>query len=78
MGYWNYRVFKKVWPSGDVELSIRETHYPDGADPAQPTLQGLGYSASPFSPGGETLDELEDDLKKMLEALQKPILEPQE
>ena len=75
---WNYRVFKKVWPSGEIEFSIRETYYPDGADPAQTTMHKLGYTASPARPSGETLDELEDDLKKMLDALQKPILEPEE
>ena len=75
MGFWNYRVFIETHPSGEQELSIRETHYPDGADPAQATVKGLAYSRNPSPPGGETLAELEDSLRLMLEALRKPVLE---
>jgi hypothetical protein len=70
----NYRVFQKNHPSGKQELSIRKTHYPDGADPAQATTNGLVFSIPPSAPVANTLAELEDSLKKMLEALRKPVL----
>ena len=75
MGFWNYRVFVETYPNGEQEFSIRETHYPSIADPAQATVKGLAYSRNPSPPGGETLAELEDSLKLMLKALQKPVLE---
>ena len=70
----NHRVFQTNHPSGKQELSIRKTHYPDGADPAQATTNGLVFSISPSAPMANTLAELKDELELMLEALRKPVL----
>ena len=75
MGFWNYRVIRSEYSGSADWYTIREVHYPDGADPAQATVKGLAYSRNPSPPGGETLAELEDSLRLMLEALRKPVLE---
>ena len=62
MTHWNHRVFK------DKDgYSIRETFYKDG----KPHL----WSAEPEAPFGETLDELKEDLKRMLGATEQPVIE---
>ena len=61
MSYWNYRVVEK-----DGFYGIHEAYYDDD----KPT----SITQNEMSPHGETLDELKDDVKKHLEALDKPIL----
>lgn len=72
--FWNYRVIRAEYRSRTDLYTIREVHYPDGADPAQATIEGLAYSEHPSQPMGDTLAELEDSLRLMLGALQKPVL----
>lgn len=66
MGTWEYRVFRSRYSlEGGIETSytVREFYY-------EPT----GWS-SPTWPVGETLDELRDDLKAMVRALDKPVID---
>jgi hypothetical protein len=74
MGFWNYRVIRETYHSSADWYTIREVHYPDGADPAQATVKGLAYSSHPRQPGGDTLADLKDELERMLEALRRPVL----
>lgn len=73
MSYWNYRVVRKVYPPGiDGErehvLGIHEVYYDDDGKPEMVTENRMDAH-------GETLDELRTDLRWMMEALDKPVLE---
>jgi len=66
---WNYRVMRTGEPTdfGDGQYGIYEVHYKDG--------KAESYSVEPIEPYGETLDELRDDLKRMLMALERPLFD---
>lgn len=66
MNTWNYRVVK----SKDGEDDWYQIHsaYYDNSE-----LTGL--SANGASPCGNTIEQLRNDLQKMLDALDKPIIE---
>jgi hypothetical protein len=68
---WNYRVMKKELTGDfgytDVEYAIYEVHYKDGKVTA--------YSSEPISPMGETPEELREDLKRMMMALERPLFD---
>lgn len=59
---WNYRVMCR-----NGELSIYEVYYRDDG-----TIEG--YSAAPTFPAGETVEELSENCRQYLSALEKPIL----
>ena len=68
--HWNYRIIRKEseheimgkW----VRFGIHEVYYSDG----KPSM----CSVDAMEPHGETLDELKEDLKHFLAALDKPVL----
>ena len=62
---WNYRVVRRI-VGGEVTFGIHEVYY-DGDRPKTTT-------ECPIDPYGETLEELKDDLDRMREALDKPVL----
>lgn len=66
MGHWNYRVTydDDVLP----HYEVREVYYDDDGAVA-------GWTEQPMAPFGENLDELRDDLAKMQEALNRPVLD---
>jgi hypothetical protein len=68
---WNYRVMRRELTSDlgftDVKYSIHEVHYKDG--------KAVAYSSEPMNPMGDTLEELREDLKRMLMALERPIFD---
>lgn len=74
---WNYRVIlKRHLPTagcieGEDELAIHEVYYEDR--PRDDEIKA--WSQDPIAAHGETLEELRDDLGRMLDALDKPILE---
>ena len=63
---WDYRVIKH-----DGMFTIHEVYYND-----------KGYitsiSKDPMGPSGDTLEELKDDMKYFLQALDMPVLEKEE
>ena len=59
---WNYRLFK----GDENNLSIHEVYYHQG----EPSL----YTENPVAPFGESVDEIKEDLEKMLLSFNKPIL----
>lgn len=67
---WNYRVIKKEL-SGEfestVQYAIHEVHYKDG--------KAVAYTSDPISPLGETPEELREDLKRMMMALERPLFD---
>ncbi len=69
--YWNYRVIGDSAPTGggDFEdvLTIHEVYYDSNDAPHS-------WSADPMWPQGESLDGLRAELNRMLEALDKPII----
>lgn len=70
---WSYRVIRhvdsrhSVAPAKQVGFSIREVYY-DDEDRMNATTK------DPSSPYGDTLEELRNDLKHMLEALDAPVV----
>ena len=76
---WNHRVVRRELPAAEAgaadathEYSIREAYYGLGGDP-----QSVSWTANPIAPYGESLEGLRWVLEKMLEALDKPILDEQ-
>ncbi len=68
---WNYRVMKRELTGEfgytDIEYTIHEVHYTDG--------KAVGYSTDPMYPMGDTPEELREDLKRMLMALERPLFD---
>lgn len=65
---WNYRVMTL---NRGESYGIHEVYYDDKGCPN-------AYTENDMKPFGENIDELRNDLKWMLAALDKPILTPQE
>lgn len=66
MTTWNYRVFQVKKADENLYYEIRETFYDENV-PGSTTASGC-------YPYGESLEELQDDLAKMAEALKRPVL----
>lgn len=67
MSTWNNRVIRKVYEH-ETQLGIHEVFYNDEGNPYLVTVNAVGVV-------GDTLEELEQTLKWMMEALGEPILE---
>jgi len=68
MGYWNYRVIKKHHQETDTyAYQVHEVYYKKSG-------KIEGWSESPVSPMGETLNELRGDIQSFSKAFQKPVL----
>jgi hypothetical protein len=66
---WNHRVMKRVEFDGDDDwYQIHEVYYNSKQEPGSWTKEGI-------TPGGNTLEELRDELTRMLEATEKEILD---
>ena len=63
---WNYRLVKTVHASGDAEYHVCEMYYDEKGN--------IESWSDPIPPYGETPEELEDDLRRMLGALSRPVL----
>lgn len=75
---------------GEVEMeedfTIREVYYNDRDENPQPAIHGIqpvtyggdavvAWATEPSYPLGNTVDELRDDLTRMLEALGRPVID---
>jgi hypothetical protein len=70
MSYWNYRIIFKpdpVNPDREGSYEIHEVYYDDN-DKID------GWTVDAIASFGETIEDLNDDLKYMLEALDRPVL----
>lgn len=66
---WNHRVMKHDKADGDDDwYQIHEVYYDSKRKPESWTVEGI-------APGGNTLEDLRDELLKMLEATEKEILD---
>ena len=66
---WNHRVMKHKEADGDDDwYQIHEVYYNSKRKPKSWTVEGI-------APGGNTLEDLRDELLKMLEATEKEILD---
>lgn len=82
---WNYRVVERDLPGGISEFFIAEVYYREGKPHSYvgyfneefftQTVQGVVKHMSPW---GSSVSELEEDLKKMVEAFQRPVLQYRE
>tara|TARA_B110000027_G_scaffold118668_1_gene130844 strand:- start:956 stop:1180 length:225 start_codon:yes stop_codon:yes gene_type:complete len=67
---WNHRVMKHDKADGDDDwYQIHEVYYDDS------TRQPESWTVEGIAPGGYTLEDLRDELLKMLEATEKEILD---
>lgn len=66
---WNYRVVRYDDKDGERRFAIREAYYGGPGD--IPDM----ITAEDMPPGGEDVQELEADLRRMLDALQKPVID---
>ena len=66
MGHWNYRVIKTKDGEDDY-YQVHSCYYTDNK------LDGT--SVEPAKAAGNTLEELRADLQRMLDALDKPIID---
>lgn len=68
---WNYRVLRRSWLhiNGDVEhtFAIHEVYYNDDGVPNS-------CSKDSIEPHGESMEELQKDFRRQLEAFSKPVL----
>jgi len=71
MSHWNHRVFKQV-TEHEVWYEIHEAYYED--DKKIPEM----WTENAIAPGGETIEELKAELKRMIKCLDKPILMEEE
>ena len=62
---WNYRVTKTATDEGDW-FQVREVYYLDG---------GTGWTRDEIAADGQSVEEVRDVLKRMLEACDKPVLD---
>jgi hypothetical protein len=68
MSHWNYRVFSHPGSLGNDEwYDIREVFYDDSGHPEGTTMEAC-------HPCGDSLEDIENDLKYMMQALKKPVL----
>lgn len=67
MTHWNYRVVRQVTESGAVVYEIRDFYYGDNG--------GLSWGVAPVAPYGETLEELDDDVRAIIRSLSEPVLD---
>ena len=65
MSHWNHRVTRSTTDAGTV-YEIREVYY---------IGDRIGWTQDASAPYGETLDELRQDLERMLAALDKEVLD---
>lgn len=72
---WNHRVIRRTFTHADESYedtyAIYEVHYDKNG-------KVEGYTSEPVSPQGETIEELEEELKLFQAALTKPVLEYEE
>ena len=67
--HWNHRVVKRTYPapSNETFYQIHEAYYGVENKPA--------ITEEPDYPLGESIEELREDLQRMLRALDKPVLD---
>lgn len=63
---WNYRIIKTTI-GGEDSYGIHEVYYDENGKPKM-------YSEDPIPAHGETLTELREDMDRLLQAFEKPII----
>ncbi len=66
--FWDYRILKRTYSTGEIGYGIYEVFY---------NGKGKPWLCSEYPCGayGDTIEELQQDLKWMLEALDQPVLD---
>jgi len=68
MNKWNYRLMRHIDAFGREYFAIHEAYYNDVGEVT-------AWTDDAASPMGQTMDEVRDDLEKMLRALDYPVVE---
>lgn len=63
---WDYRLFKEPTPDGSPWLTFREVYYRKGVP--------ISYSANEIAAHGLTVEEVREQLQRMLRALDMPLV----
>jgi len=66
--FWDYRILKRTYSTGEIGYGIYEVFYNGKGKPIMCTEDPCGAY-------GDTIEELQQDLKWMLEALNQPVLD---
>ena len=74
MGHWNHRVVRWVYKDGaggeEIGYCVHEAFYGLDGDGDKPSI-----TVEPDYPWGETVEELREDLQRMLRSLDAPVLD---
>ena len=65
--HWNHRIMKRTDQLGCPYYTIHEVYYTDG--------QAESWTEQPVYPMGSTLEELREELERMLECFTEPPLD---
>jgi tRNA C32,U32 (ribose-2'-O)-methylase TrmJ len=68
MKKWNYRVMRHTDAVGRTHYAIHEAYYNDVGEVT-------AWTNEPSAPFGETIEELREELERMLRALDYPVIE---
>ena len=68
MKKWNYRVMRHTDAVGRTHYAIHEAYYNDVGEVT-------AWTDEPSAPFGETIEELREELERMLRALDYPVIE---
>ena len=78
---WNHRLMRRkythpVTQETETTLAIHEVYYRDDTvDDTCISSEDVGYTEEPVAVMGETIDEVRQTLRLMLDALDKPIID---
>tara|TARA_E500000331_G_C16916409_1_gene565734 strand:- start:329 stop:580 length:252 start_codon:yes stop_codon:yes gene_type:complete len=64
---WNYRIVSEEAPDGELFYQIYEVYYDEE--------KIIGMTEAPCKPYGDDVEDLRSNLKQMLQALDRPILQ---
>jgi len=68
---WEYRVLKRTYPNGEVEFGVYEVYW-GGSEKRE------GTSKDPVIIVGDTLEQINIEVRNIVAALSKPVLEYKE
>jgi len=70
MSHWNHRVYRHTHTNGDTTYGIHEAYY-DSPDEEPPG----SYTAEPVEVVGDSIEDLREELQRMLRCLERPVLD---
>lgn len=78
MGFWNYRLVKRTFESGESELSIHEAYYAGDSDSPSAANKPDSITENPITLSSEDIAGLQWQLKEIQKAFDRPVLNYEE